>query len=286
MTSSDSSSDTQYPLNIDDHDLSVDMQELPVGKVGWTEMTFPLVIIEICGVFHHFVKAFEQSPISAPNVEAKRQRIMQKLSSRFEAIYLKNQDCNIPIQLATLLMSRLMIRKLAFMTQQPSFKRPKSMTDTSGATDKSLDIACEILEINLQLQSDDLLQNFHWLWKTYVQYNSLTYVLWHLCLHPTGRHVKRAWEAVERVFGITDSQDIPAKARSKWEVLHHLRRKAMQARRPEHSEAVVADDGIGPSTPSNPDLIFGDPVDWDTNTIDVPDWDNLMDDFDMSGFGN
>ena|SRR5450432_3083529 len=43
---SDGSSDTRLPLNVGDRDLSPNMQQLPVEKAKWSEMTYSLTMIE------------------------------------------------------------------------------------------------------------------------------------------------------------------------------------------------------------------------------------------------
>jgi hypothetical protein len=86
----------------------------------------------------------------------------------------------------------------------------------SHATEDDLVAACRILEINLQLQSDDLLRGFRWHFETYIQYHLLTYVLWHLCVKPVGSTVERAWNAIDGSFELADHRDISFEPRSKW----------------------------------------------------------------------
>jgi hypothetical protein len=289
---SDRSFDTHYPLNVDDSELSLDMQKLPVAKHKWTEMTFSLIITEITGLLQRLY----QRPATPPDglsSETSGNQITNDLITHFETTYLQYCDPNIPIQQATLLMSRLMIGKLTFAIRNQSLKRSGFEKDTPGATEENLDAACQVLEIDLQLQQDDILGNFRWLFETYTQYHMLTYVLWHLYVNPVGPSVARAWNVVNQSFEIAGRRGVSVETGSKWEVLHLLKGKAMKIRSSQNMEPSLADAAMDDLSASRNltgefgdslDFTFGDASDWNMSAIGFPDWDRLMGNFTTRGY--
>jgi hypothetical protein len=189
----------------------------------------------------------------------------------------------------------MMIGKLDFVLRQQSLKRSGFEENTSSATEETLDAACQVLGINLQLQLDGLLGSFRWLVETYTQYHMLTYVLWHLCVRPVGPSVARAWNVIDQSFEIAGRRDVSVEAGSKWEILQRLKEKAMHIRHSQTMEPSMADAAMDDVAASrnlagesgdnpNPDLTFGDAADWDINVMGFPDWNNFVGNFDTRGF--
>jgi len=289
LISSEGSSDTQYPLNIDDRELSPDMQVLPVAKLRWTEMTFPLIIIETTRV----LQQLHQTPATSFNAissEANKIKVVNDLVARFETTYLSHCDHNIPIEQATILMSRMMTEKLSCIIRLQSLKR-SDFENNTPATEETLSAACKILELYLEFQLNDLLGKFHWLSERFAQYHMLTYLLWHLCVRPVGPSVVKTWDIVNKTFEVAIYRNSSAVG-SKWEVLRLLKEKAIQAREVQimgSSMENAATDNLsalhdlsGESRETS-DFTFGDAAHWDMTGLGIPDWNNLVGNFDMGG---
>jgi hypothetical protein len=211
--------------------------------------------------------------------------MVNDLIAHLETKYLQYCDPNIPIQQATLLMSRLMIGKLAFAIRQQLFNRSNFEKNTSGATEEKLALACQILETYIQLQLDDILGSFRWLLETYTQYHMLTYVLWHLFVSPDCPGFARAWSFVDQSFVIAGRRDVTVEAGSKWKVLHLLKVKAMQIRHSQNMESSIPDTAIDALSASrslneefghNPEFMYGDASDWDMGEVGFPDWSRVV----------
>jgi hypothetical protein len=123
-----------------------------------------------------------------------------------------------------------MVGKVEFLLPQQCLNRCDSEKHVSHATENTLAEACRILEMNLQLQSEDLFRGFRWFYETFTEYYLLTYVLWHLSVKPIGPNVERAWDAVERSFEIAERRDISCDPGSRWTVLQLLKDKAVRIR--------------------------------------------------------
>jgi hypothetical protein len=117
LNTSEGTSDTRYPMNVDDSDLSPDMIEIPTEKAKWTAMSFSLLMMKTSHVLKQLYRTPTASLSTAPS-ESSRDRILNELKKHIDSTYLKFCDPNIPIQKATLLCSRLMVGKVEFLLPQ------------------------------------------------------------------------------------------------------------------------------------------------------------------------
>jgi hypothetical protein len=112
LSNSNGSSDTRSQLNLDNSELTPNMQELPVEKAKWTEMTFALTMIETGQGPQRLYQTLAASFNTAPS-ESSRDKILNGLLTRLDE-YVRHCDPNIPIQKVTLLCARLMVAQLDF----------------------------------------------------------------------------------------------------------------------------------------------------------------------------
>lgn len=295
LSSFDSSSDTRFPSNISDNELSPDMQELPVAKPKWTEMTFTLLMMEIAHVYLRLLRPPTVAAQTAPS-ESSRVGSLSELMTYLDEKYLKHCDGNIPIQQASILGARAVVTKMQFVVRQQEINRAQTTGHEIHATEDDLVKACEIVEIGLQLQTDDLLRGFRWYFETYTQYHLLTYMLWHLCVNPVGPSIERAWNIIDRCFEIGDRRSLSSELGSKWIFLQRLKDKAMRVRlayNTDHSMAGAGqDDTSGMEIATKefanvPELVFADGANWenwDMRPADFPDWSNFADKFNLHDF--
>lgn len=246
--------------------------------------------------------------------EPTRKEAVRRLTAHIEE-YSRNCNANIPIQRATMLFTRIILRKLDFVSHQQLMNQSQSQTGSkpeedrkSLATEDNLVNACEILELYLQIRSDDLLRGFRWAFDAYPQYHLLLYVLWHLCVKPSGPNVDRAWHAVDASFGCESStgqsqRDVITVTGPKLASLEMMRIKAVRFRQatsqfnsdftaPVPAAAAADDDERqciparnfpGPADSFDELAGYGIPSDvmcW-THDAAFPDWNTLIDDFNM-----
>jgi hypothetical protein len=177
LTNFDPSSDTAFPLNVNDSELSPDMESLPVAEARWTEMTLSLIKIETAYIGQRVIQIIGSSSDTMPS-QSLRSKVLQDRVSHLENAYMRHCDENIPVQRATLIATRAFIAKMEFLFQhQQSINQGDAQQDVSYANEETLVAACKILEVNLQVLSDELLRGFQWHLRTYFQYHILTYIL-------------------------------------------------------------------------------------------------------------
>jgi hypothetical protein len=140
------------------------------------------------------------------------------------------------------------------------------------------------MELNIELQTDELLRNYRWAAETVPQYHVVLYALWHLSIRPVGPNVERAWKAINGIFELEQSrrrrQDVGSTGPGiKWVVLAALKEKAARVRSSTispSSKSSVEKDAVM-TDPSEPwDRIFDGKLgmSWETGYLD---WDSLVD---------
>lgn len=157
------------------------------------------------------------------------------------------------------------------------------------STGEALTAACEVLEMQLDGETDVLLRGFRWFVSTYTQYYLLTYVLWHLCVEPVGPNVERAWKAVEGLFELADQQETFREPGRKWGTLERLKEKATLIREQSAIGKKISPVGDGGGAESlaaadiltedfgdiTADFTFGDGADWEMGDMEFPSWSDI-----------
>ncbi|KAJ5950623.1 Transcription factor [Penicillium vulpinum] len=277
--------DTGIPLNIDDQSLSDTNIATPVvSQNRWTEMTFSLIVIEI----NRGRPALFRSLVGAADPE----RLIAEFKGAIEEKYLRHSDPDIPIQRFGFLLGWLLLIKTEVCIRQKQLQSqgPAASSLDYKLVQDTLAQACYGVEIDLEMHNNEILRGFRWLMMTFTQYHLLTFILWSLCVYPTGPHVERAWRAIDRQFDLMDDPCWPDPG-PKWPMIVRLRDKARLISQmddsAEQSQRVVDDnrpacaDGIGTGD-SRVEAGF-DIGSWDPNFVDFSDWNNLAQNLSLLG---
>jgi hypothetical protein len=282
---------TKWPSNLDDSDLSPDMTTLPKPKQKWTAVTFSLIILETTVRLPELYRTAQIASSARPD-ETFGSQILKDRMAHLDITYLRHCNRLIPAQLTTWLMARFLALKNSFVGIR-TLKLPGNISNHGyGATEEFLVTACEVLELTCQIQTEDLLQDFHWIFVTYVPYHPLTYVLWHLCVKPVGPNTKRAWKAVKQFLDLQTVRKDCMSRDVRWTIVKILKRKADQRMKEfanPHSSIHLGDNLMEESqVPENfnasPDNSFQDPSLWDITATNFEDWSILADNYNLYGF--
>ncbi|PYI01826.1 C6 transcription factor [Aspergillus sclerotiicarbonarius CBS 121057] len=278
--------DTEYPANIDDQNLPATATVPPEPQARWTEMTVSL-ITTIANQ-----KRLELHSALTNSVPGKRPaELVQEVKDHICDGYLRHGDPNIPIQRHGMLLGEILVVKMEMYVHQRALQAQSTtmpIAERREMQERTLDVACQALERTNELFTDELLRGYRWLSSTYMPYFILTYMLWHLCVYPTGFHVERAWRGVNLTFEMTKDPSWPDPG-PKWAIIIRLRDKALHIRRAQVAAEQAAqsvetpppgvDQGEVPAVES-----FFDFVNWDMGMIGFPDWTGLMQSVDITGF--
>lgn len=160
---------------------------------------------------------------------ASPRQLLADVRVRMQQHHLRHRDPNIPIQKAALLLGKVLINKIDVFVRQQYLRGLNSAESAAAAAEETLAVACDTIEGGIELKTDELLENYHWLFATFTQYHLLTYTLWHLCVRPEVQCADRAWAVVDRSFDMTEAPNKWHAQGSRWNVLCKLREKAQAA---------------------------------------------------------
>ena len=130
-------------------------------------------------------------------------------------------------------MGRLILAKLWLMIHHPLQYSPDGSSALSqDMRDRLFVTSVQVIEFANLLETNENTKKWSWLFRTYMQWHAVAFVLSELCRRPPGRAYDRAWRAVESVY------DYRLMTRSKnqrgmlWRPMRQLmvRAKSVQAR--------------------------------------------------------
>ncbi|KAL7956638.1 hypothetical protein V8C34DRAFT_208687 [Trichoderma compactum] len=285
--------DTKMPLNVDDNELRPDMKELPLPHNGWTKMSLPLTCMEVAQTLQNMAN-LSMTPSGPTPKEVIRSNMFSQLRSRVEH-YIKPCNPVIPIQRMAMKTALAMVHKIDFVTRQQLAILENPDKRNAFATEANLLSALRCLEIHLELWGDELLRPYRWCMNGHPQYHMLLYVLWHLCVCPTGPTVERAWAVVEKMFELEQVRLSTAVSNPalKSVILKRLHKKAEMTRQSlingsdMTSSTSKADEVLGDEEMENPpqEVVMevrrfdGENVDWSSlMQNNMPDWNTLVED--------
>jgi hypothetical protein len=227
------------PLNINDIDIVPGMNEFPAEKRGCTDMSFCLIRFEVANTFRRINYIPPGPPkqctehLSGITLQEKEKWITD-CHQRLEERYLKDCDMSVPLFWVTATVARLMMSKMWLMVYHPFQRQDGGTTIPSEIKEKLFITSLENVEYSILLETEGRTMKWGWLFKTYVQWHALAFILSELCHRTTGDLVERAWLAVEqtrekRPWGEGSAED--DSRGHLWRPLRKLYLKAKDARK-------------------------------------------------------
>ncbi|TFB06975.1 Bikaverin cluster transcription factor bik5 [Trichoderma ghanense] len=199
-----SGADTRVPLNINDSDLSVYMEETPQPRVGLTEMSFSLVRFEATGLFRQ-LQYSSTSPLGKRGKDVDlAEEIKQVFESqqRLQELYLKYCNLSEPFSWYIYTISQIIFTKMRLVAHHPSLRRAGFAGLPHDTQDRLFTASITILEYWLALNTEKKTQKWRWLCETYIQWYALSFLLSALCVRTEGEQVDRAWSAVDATLAL------------------------------------------------------------------------------------
>ena len=239
--------DTKMPMNINDVDIMPDMKEFPPERQGCTDMSFCLIRFEVANTFRR-INYIPPGPPRACNeffsnvTLQDKEKWITECHQRLEERYLKHCDMSVPLFWVTATVARLMMSKMWLMVYHPFQRQDGGASLPSETKEKLFITSLENIEYSLLLETESRTMKWGWLFKTYMQWHALAFILSELCERTTGDLVERAWSAVEKTrdgrWGMHISED--SRAGHLWRPLKKLYRKAKEARQRGIQEEALA----------------------------------------------
>ncbi|KAF1846074.1 uncharacterized protein K460DRAFT_417228 [Cucurbitaria berberidis CBS 394.84] len=197
--------DTKMPLNVNDTDLQPKMTKLPEERRGFTDMTFCLIRFEVANIFRRILYVppgpNRCTEMFAGLSIADKEKWIAECHERMEDRYLKNCDMSIPICWVTATLSRLVMSKMWLIVYHPHQRKDGGATLPQETKDKLFITSLENIEYSILLETEARTMKWGWLFRTYVQWHAIAFLLSELCVRTKGEAVERAWNALEATAG-------------------------------------------------------------------------------------
>jgi hypothetical protein len=270
-TITEQSFDTKMPLNINDVDITPDMKDFPDVKHGCTDMSFCLIRFEVSNTFRRINYIPPGPPKQCTEHEAgitlqEKEKWITECHERLEERYLKDCDMSVPLFWVTATVARLMMSKMWLMVYHPFQRQDGGATLPPETKEKLFITSLENIEYSTLLETEARTMKWGWLFKTYMQWHALAFILSELCHRTSGDMVERAWVAVESTregrWGDRMSED---NSRGHlWRPLQKLYRKAKDARKRGLQEEQLVKHRVAGAAPTrtyspNANPMFGHP---------------------------
>ncbi|KAH4001225.1 hypothetical protein HBH70_008690 [Parastagonospora nodorum] len=197
--------DTKMPLNVNDDDLHPDMTEFPEERTGFTDMTFCLLRFEVASIFRRILYIppgpNRCNEFFASLSIAEKEKWITECHQRLEEKYLTNMDMTIPLCWVTATISRLIMSKMWLIVYHPHQRKDGGATLPQETKDKLFITSLENIEYSILLETEARTMKWGWLFRTYVQWHAVAFLLSELCVRTKGEAVERAWRALEATAG-------------------------------------------------------------------------------------
>ncbi|KAJ5093693.1 hypothetical protein N7456_009554, partial [Penicillium angulare] len=190
--------DTAVPTNIDDDDLTPDMNDVVVEQDNFTNITLCIITAHFITELH-WLRDFQDHDENQQMPLEQRKEIVRTLGKYMEEQYLNQFDLNIPIQWMTATISRLHLSR-AWLFIQLTSSGERSEKPDSSVNDFLFRTGVEILEFVHLLQTNTLITSWSWLWKSYREWHAMAYVISELCDRPLDSESNHAWEMVTKMY--------------------------------------------------------------------------------------
>lgn len=196
--------DTKFPLNINDEDIDPSMKETPQEHEGATEMTFDLIRYSMGVTVRRLSYAPPaEGPCRTMNARMSiedKERMIEDLHQYLEQKYLSHCDMSVPLHWVAATVARLILAKMWLVVHHPFSRSDAGAGLPQETKDRLFRTSIEVIEFSRLLETEKTTLRWGWLFRTYVQWHAIAFVISQLCIRTIGPEVDKAWMVIEGVF--------------------------------------------------------------------------------------
>ncbi|KAL8746716.1 MAG: hypothetical protein Q9190_001309 [Brigantiaea leucoxantha] len=252
----DQSFDTMFPLNINDSDICPSTKEMPKEREGATEMTFDLIRYTVSTTARRLTYA-PPGPGKCRERSNKftledKERLIEELHQHIERKYLKHCDMTIPLHWVAGTVLRLVLAKMWMIVHHPLQREDLGQGLSQETKDRLFRTSVEVVEWSHLLEIESSTKKWGWLFRTYVQWHAVAFVLSQLCVRTEGSEVEKAWTVIRAILDDFGGTVSATKRGMLWKPLRKLlaRAEASRAKALEKRAVFPLDGSLGPAIPS------------------------------------
>ncbi len=181
------------------------MTEFPPERTGFTDMTFSLIRFEVANILRRILY-IPPGPVTCTELFAnltiaEKERWITECHEQMEEKYLRNCDMSNPLCWVTATISRLIMSKMWLIVYHPHQRKDGGASLPQETKDKLFITSLENVEYSILLETEARTMKWGWLFRTYVQWHAIAFLLSELCMRTKGEAVERAWRALEATAG-------------------------------------------------------------------------------------
>ncbi|KAL8951756.1 MAG: hypothetical protein Q9222_002277 [Ikaeria aurantiellina] len=249
----EASFDTRFPLNINDDDIDSSMTEPPPEREGATEVTFDLIRYTVSTTARRLSyappgpgKCRERS--NNFTLE-KKEQLIEELHQHIENKYLRHCDMNVPLHWVAGTVLRLVLAKMWLIIHHPLQRDPENEELSQETKDRLFRTSVDVIQWAILLEREASTRKWGWLFRTYVQWHAVAYVLACLETRTSGPEVEHAWRVIKDILGEMGNHVSAQKRGMLWKPLQKLlvKAKVARARELERRKIFPLDGSIGPA---------------------------------------
>lgn len=252
---SDETFDTSLPLNINDEDIDPSSKEAPKERDGWCEITFDLIRFTVSTTG----RRLSYTPVAGPCQKSNagltledKENLIEELHQYLENHYLKYCDMDVPLHWVAATVARLVIAKMWLIVHHPLGREDGGAGLPQETQNRLFMTSIEVVKFSRLLETEKSTLKWGWLFRTYVQWHAVAFILSQLCTRTKGPEAEHGWEVIESVFDEWSDLMLASKRGMLWKPLRKLKARARAARDKElEKQAQYPLDGsLGPINPS------------------------------------
>ena len=181
------------------------MTDFPEERTGFTDMTFSLIRFEVANILRRILY-IPPGPVRCTELFAnlsiaEKEKWITECHQQMEDKYLKDCDMSIPLCWVTATISRLIMSKMWLIVYHPHQRKDGGTSLPQETKDKLFITSLENVEYSILLETEARTMKWGWLFRTYVQWHAIAFLLSELCVRTKGEAVERAWRALEATAG-------------------------------------------------------------------------------------
>jgi hypothetical protein len=139
---------------------------------------------------------------------------------------------SVPIFWVSSTVGRLILAKMWLMAHHPMQYPNNDNKDgiPPEVRDRLYATSVEVIEFSFLLEHNENTAKWGWLFRTYMQWHAVTFVLAELCVRPPGPSYEHAWKVVESVYDQRRLKDPKSHKGMLWKPMRQLMAKAQAVR--------------------------------------------------------
>ena len=204
-TIGETSFDTKFPSNINDIDMYPSMKAPPTEREGATELTFDLIRFSVSTTVRRLSYApVGPGPCKVKNASmtlADREKAIEELHQHLENKYLRYCDTkNVPLHWVAATVARLVLAKMWLLVHHPLSRSDGGANLSEETKERLFNTSIEVIQFSRLLETEKTTMKWGWLFRTYMQWHALAFVISELCTRTLGPDVDRAWTVIESLL--------------------------------------------------------------------------------------